>query len=86
MNPICLHNLQLRANRLSLEHVQELDQAEVERVKVCRDRSQNPRASPSIAYRRALPVLPILRTDGVWMPGDRGHPLGPNRRLLLLSQ
>ena len=82
---ICLHNYHLRDCKLTPAEVDALDLAERQRIHTCRLQSKNPRKQPSVAYRSSLPTAPVLRPDGAWLPGDPGHPLGPNRRLLLLT-
>ena len=84
-SPVCLSNYVLRDRRLSAPEVEALDEAERQRVESCRKQSANPRRQPLAAYRSSMPAEPVLREDGTWIPGDRGHPLGPNRRLLLLN-
>ena len=83
-SPICRSNYVLRGRRLEPEEVLALDVAETERVRLCRQQSRNPRRLQVPAYRLGFPSLPVLREDGTWVPGDSGHPLGPNRRMLLL--
>lgn len=78
-SPVCLANLQSRGSVLTDDEVLRLDQEEHCRVRTCQVRSQ-----PAAAYRPRLPDLPVQRADGSWWhPGDSGHPLGANRRLLL---
>ena len=76
--PVCLANLRLRGGRLAEEEVLELDQAEFNRARACRSQAQQ-----VAAFRPRLPELPVLRADGAWLPGDKSHPLGRNRRFLL---
>ena len=78
-------NYLLRGQRLAPAEVQALDAAEVARVQACRQQSRNYRRQIVPANRVSMPTLPVLRVDGWWPPGDRGHPLGPHRRFLLAN-
>ena len=80
-SPVCMDNLRIRNDVLPSDEVESLDRAEHDRIRSCQSHSQ---LSSAAAYRANLPVVPVRRADGSWWrPGDRGHPLGPNRRLLL---
>ena len=85
-SPICRANYLLRGQRLEPDFVLAFDSAETERGRACRQQSRNPRRLAVPAHRRRLPSLPVLREDGTWVPGDSSHPLGPNRRMLLLAE
>ena len=77
-SPVCLANLRLRGACLAEDEVSDLDRAEHCRVRACRSQAQS-----VAAFRPSLPELPVLRADGVWLPGDLSHPLGTSRRFLL---
>ena len=81
-SPVCLLNYKLRNLIVPECRVEHLDQIERDRVAACQGSAAG-RRQPTVAYRSCMPVMPVLRPDGVWMPGDPGHPLGPNRRFLL---
>ena len=84
-SPTCRLNYILRGQRMGPGETLALDAAETERVRICRLQSRNPRHLLVPAHRRNLPLLPVLREDSTWVPGDRGRPLGPNRRMLFVS-
>ena len=60
---------------MSDDEVMRLDKMEFDRVHSCQAKAQVP-----AAFRPKLPVPPVIRPDGTWLPGDVDHLLGPGRR------